>query len=177
MTMAIPESWLQGERRVRWARRVLYSAMACGISIVVFVSREDRGDALALAGEFVLAILVANLAWVLREVYILSSGLEDVGLDRTAPAQLLLGKSIRRMVGVLVMMLLAGTGLMLWAGRLLPQDPSGEFALLFWVLLASGFALSIYVAELITHLILAFEAALMQAQQAPHTTQQELHSQ
>lgn len=136
--------------------------MACGIGIVLIVSRADRGFALSLAGELVLAILTANLALVLWEVRELSRGLHDVGLDRSAPAQMQLAKSIRRLVGVLVVMLVSGTALMMWAHRLLPQDATGEFALLFWVLLASGFALSIYVAELITHLIHAFEAALIQ---------------
>ena len=64
-------------------------------------------------------------------------------------------------VELLVVMLAAGSALMLWAARLLPQDTTGEYALLFWVLLASGFALSVYVAELITHLIHAFESALL----------------
>lgn len=147
---------------MRWARRILYTAMAVGISIVLLASRADRGTALSVAGQLVLALLTANLALVLWEVRELSAGLAAAGLGRTAPAQMALARSIRRLVSVLVVMLVAGSALMYWAYRLLPMDTSGEFALLFWVLLASGFALSIYVAELVTHLIHAFEAALLQ---------------
>lgn len=159
--MRAPQIWISGHRRMRIARRVLYTAMVCSVSIIVFVSSEDRGSTLALAGELVLALLVANLALVVWEVRMLSAGLEEAGLERSQPAQAALARAIRRMVGVLVVMLAAGSALMLWAARLLPQDTTGEYALLFWVLLASGFALSVYVAELITHLIHAFESALL----------------
>ncbi len=165
--MPIPRSWLRGELRVRYARRLVFVAMLGTVSVVLFVSREDRGSALALAGQLVLGILVTNLAWVVWEVRALSRGLEAAGLDRAATAQLNLAAAIRQMVGVLAVMLIAGTGLMWWAAELLPQDPSGDFALMFWVLLASGFSLSIYVSEMITHLIHAFEAALMQMAGAP----------
>ncbi|WP_281784689.1 hypothetical protein [Sinimarinibacterium flocculans] len=147
---------------MRIARRVVLGALIVSVCIIVFVSRENRGAALALAGELVLALLVASLAWVVHEVHELSRGLEAAGLARKSDAQRLLTGTIRRMVGTLVVMLIAGSGLMFWAGRLLPRDPSGEFALMFWILLASGFALSITVAEMITHLIHAFEATRLE---------------
>ena len=158
---------LRGELRLRIARRVVLGALIVSVCIIVFVSRESRGAALALAGELVLALLVANLAWVVHEVHELSRALEAAGLARTSDARRHLTSTIRRMVGVLVVMLTAGSGLMFWAGRLLPRDPSGEFALMFWILLASGFALSITVAEMITHLIHAFEATLLERAEAP----------
>ncbi|WP_370309672.1 hypothetical protein [Sinimarinibacterium flocculans] len=149
---------LRGDLRLRIARRVVFGALIVSVCIIVFVSRESRGTALALAGELVLALLVANLAWVVHEVHELSRGLEAAGLARTSDAQRRLSGTIRRIAVALVVMLIAGSGLMFWAGRLLPRDPSGEFAVMFWILLASGFALSITVAEMITHLIHAFEA-------------------
>lgn len=162
LAMRMPLRWLQGERRVRWARRISYLATICGVGIVFLVSHADRGAAMSLAGEIVLAILIANLALVLWEAHELSVGLEEAGLEKTSPPQLKLAKSIRRLVVVLVIMIVAGTSLMAWAYQLLPQDASGQFALMFWIILASGFSLSIYVTELITHLIHAFEIALVQ---------------
>ena len=107
--MRAPQIWISGHRRMRIARRVLYTAMVCSVSIIVFVSSEDRGSTLALAGELVLALLVANLALVVWEVRMLSAGLEEAGLERSQPAQAALARAIRRMVGVLVVMLAAGS--------------------------------------------------------------------
>ncbi|MGB1558685.1 MAG: hypothetical protein ACPHCJ_12945 [Oceanococcaceae bacterium] len=171
-TVLIPKHWLLGDRRMRIARRCLYLAIACSITIVAFVSNADRGAALAVAGQCVLALLVANLALVVWEVRLFLAGCVELGLDPASVAHGRLRAAIRQMVSVLGVMLIAGSALMLWARRLLPVDPSGEFALLFWVLLASGFGLSIYVAELISHLIHAFEALMLQMASDPDGEQE-----